>query len=98
MKKLITILIFTAISIAFTACNSCTKLSKNMESDWSDLERTITVTSAFTGDTLFHYEGPCYISSDNKSLNNVTLIYYVGKVAKKADFIGSGFNFVAIEK
>ena len=97
MKKLITILIFTAISIAFTACNSCTQFSKNMESDWSDLERTITVTTAFTGDTLFHYEGPCFISNNN-STNNVTLIYYVGKVAKKADFIGSGFNFVAIEK
>lgn len=97
MKKLITILIFTAISIAFTACNSCTELAKNMESDWSDLERTITVTSAFTGDTLFHYEGPCFIS-DNNSTNDVTLIYYVGNVAKKADFIGSGFNFVAIEK
>ena len=90
MKKLITILIFTAISIAFTACNSCTELSKNLESD-------CTVTSAFTGDTLFHYEGPCYIS-DNNSTNKVTLIYYVGKVVKKADFIGSGFNFVAIEK
>ena len=97
MKKIIVLFILVTISLLFSACNSCTKGIKNLESDWGDLERTVTVTSAFTGDTLFHYDGPCYISEDSKG-GDVSLIYYVGKKAKKADFIGSGFNFVAIEK
>lgn len=95
MKKILIFLLL--ISAFFAGCNSCTKMTKNLESDWSDLERTVTVTSAFSGDTLFRYEGPCYISED-KNESGVTLIYYVGKKAKKADFIGNGFNFVAIEK
>lgn len=97
MKKLVTLLVLVAACIGLTGCNSCTKFTKNMESDWGDLERTVTVTSAFTGDTLFHYEGSCYIAA-NSEMQGVTLIYYVGKTPKKADFIGNGYNFVAIEK
>lgn len=95
MKKILIFLLL--ISAFFAGCNSCTKMAKSLESDWGDLERIVTVTSTFKGDTLFHYEGPCYISDDQNE-QGVTLIYYVGKTAKKADFIGSGFNFVAIEK
>ena len=97
MKKLITILIFTAISIAVIACNSFKKFSKDVESDWGDLNRNVVVTSAFTGDTLFRYSGKCYISQSS-TVGDVTLIYYDGGEAKKADFIGNWFNFVAIEK
>ena len=97
MKKMIVLFILVTISILFSACNSCTKMSKNLESDWGDLERVVTVTSIFTGDTLFHYDGPCYISEGSTG-TDVRLIYYIGKKAKKADFIGNGFNFVAIEK
>ena len=95
MKKILIFLLPTCVF--FTGCNSCTQVTKNLESDWSNLERVVTITSAFTGDTLFHYDGPCYIS-ESKNENGGTVIYYINGKAKKADFIGNGFNSVAIEK
>ena len=66
------------------------------ESDYSELDRDITVINAFNGDTLFSYSGPCYFDID--SSGSVTLIYKVNGKRKKADFAGSGFIFQAIEK
>ena len=97
MKKIILILIAFASVFAFTGCNSCTQTFKNLESDFSELDRNITVLNAITGDTLFKYSGPCYIS-DGASPGDVTLIYKAGKKSKKADFIGTHMIFIATEK
>lgn len=97
MKKTILILIAFASVFAFTGCNSCTQTFKNLESDFSELDRNITVLNAITGDTLFTYSGPCYIS-DGASPGDVTLIYKTGKKSKKADFLGTHMIFIATEK
>lgn len=97
MKKTILILIAFASVFAFTGCNSCTQTIKNLESDFSELDRNITVINAIRGDTLFSYSGPCYIS-DGANPGDVTLIYKVGKKSKKADFLGEHVIFIATEK
>lgn len=97
MKKIILILIAFAAVFAFTGCNSCTQTIKNLESDFSELDRNITVLNAITGDTLFTYSGPCYIG-DGAGPGDVTLIYKAGKKSKKADFIGTHMIFIATEK
>ena len=96
MKKLIAIFALAFIVFGFTGCNSCTQQLKNLESDFSALDRDLVVTSAFTGDTTWKYSGDCYIS-EGSSAGDVTIIYYVGKKAKKADFVGN-FILSAIEK
>ena len=94
MKKFI-ILAFTIVTMfIFTGCNSCTQVYKEFQSDFTELDRDVTVMHAFTGDTLFHYSGPCYFSEDAGS---VTLIYKVNGHSKKADWVGN-FIFQAIEK
>ena len=94
MKKFI-ILAFTIVTMfIFTGCNSCTQVYKEFQSDITELDRDVTVMHAFTGDTLFHYSGPCYFSEDTGS---VTLIYKVNGHSKKADWVGN-FIFQAIEK
>ena len=102
MKKILFVLIAFATLFAFTGCNSCTQTFKNLESDFSELDRNITVINAIRGDTLFSYSGPCYISDGanpgNANPGNVTLIYKVGKKSKKADFLGEHVIFIATEK
>lgn len=97
MKKILFVLIVFATLFAFTGCNSCTQTFKNLESDFSELDRNITVINAIRGDTIFSYSGPCYIS-DGANPGDVTLIYKVGKKSKKADFLGEHVIFVATEK
>lgn len=97
MKKILFVLIAFATLFAFTGCNSCTQTFKNLESDFSELDRNITVINAIRGDTLFTYSGPCYIS-DGTNPGDVTLIYKVGKKSKKADFLGEHVIFIATEK
>lgn len=97
MKKIIITLIAFATVFAFTGCNSCTQTYKNLESDFSKLDRNVTVLNAITGDTLFTYSGPCYIS-DGTSPGDVTLIYKVNNKSKKADFVGEHVIFIATEK
>lgn len=96
MKKLILIALF-AIFATMTGCNGCTMIAKNLESNYSELNRDITVINSFTGDTIFTYSGPCYFETDSGT-TNVSLIYKQNGRSKKADFVGSGFVFVAIEK
>lgn len=100
MKKLHKLL-FTAVALAitltFTGCNSCTHVMKDLESDFSELERDIKVINAITGDTIFTYSGPCYISEGSGS-GDVTLIFKRNGVSKKADFIGQHILFIATEK
>lgn len=96
MKKLIAIIAIVFIAFGFTGCNSCTQGLKNLESDFSALDRTIVITNAFTGDTVWTYTGDCYIS-DGSGPGDVTIIYYVGKKAKKADFFGN-FILTALER
>lgn len=100
MKKLSTLLLAAvalAITLAFTGCNSCTHTIKNFESDFSELERDIQVLNAITGDTVFTYSGPCYISVASGS-GDITLIFKRNGVSKKADFIGKHIIFIATEK
>lgn len=97
MKKILLILIAFASVFALTGCNSCTQNFKNLESNFSELDRNITVINAIRGDTIFSYSGPCYIS-DEANPGNVTLIYKVGKKSKKADFLGEHVIFIATEK
>lgn len=94
MKKFIIFAIAILTMFMFTGCNSCTQMYKEFESDFAELDRDVTVMHAFTGDTLFHYSGPCYFSEDTGS---VTLIYKVNGRSKKADWVGN-FIFQAIEK
>lgn len=100
MNKLSTLLLAAvalAITLTFTGCNSFTHMMKDLESDFSELERDITVLNAITGDTVFTYSGPCYISEGSSS-GDITLIFKRNGVAKKADFIGEHIIFVATEK
>ena len=97
MKKILLALIVFATLFAFTGGNSGTQTFKNLESDFSELDRNVTVINAIKGDTLFAYSGPCYIS-DGANPGDVTLIYKVGKKSKKADFIGDHVIFIATEK
>ena len=97
MKKLILIALF-AIVATMTGCNGCTMMAKILESNFSELHRDVTVFSAFTGDTIFSYSGPCYFSTPGQSANEVSLIYYVNGKSRKADFVGAGYIFTAIEK
>lgn len=94
MKK--TIFIATAITTmsVFTGCNSCTQLSKELQSDFTELDRDVNVINPFTGDTLFNYSGPCYFSANG---GVVTLIYKDRGHSKKADWAGD-LIFQAIEK
>lgn len=94
MKKIIIFAIAILTTLMYTGCNSCTHAFKNFESDFAELDRDVTVMNAFTGDTMFHYSGPCYFSEDTGS---VTLIYKVNGKSKKADWVGN-FIFQAIEK
>lgn len=96
MKKIIAGVAGIALAISLNGCNSCTKMVKDLESDYLELDRDITVTSAFTGDTLFYYSGPCYF--DTEPGGGVTLIFKVNGKSKKADFHGSGYIFKAVEK
>lgn len=97
MKNKIIAATITASLTLLTGCNSCTAFTKNLESDFGELDRDIVVINAFSGDTLFKYSGPCYIDNDSAN-NSVTLLYYEGRMPKKADWIGSGFIFRAVEK
>lgn len=97
MKKILLILTIITTLFAFTGCNSCTHMMKDLESDFSELDRDITVINTFLGDTIFTYSGPCYISEGSRA-GDITLIYKVGKKSKKADFIGSSVIFIAKEK
>jgi hypothetical protein len=97
MKKILFTLIAFATVFALTGCNSCTQTFKNLESDFSELDRNVTVINGIKGDTLFSYSGPCYISDSSKP-GDVTLIYKVGKKSKKADFVGDHIIFIATEK
>lgn len=96
MKIFLAICAIIFFVFGFTGCNSCTQQLKNLESDFSALDRNLVVTNAFTGDTVWKYSGDCYISEGSKA-GDVTVIYYVGKKAKKADFVGN-FILSAIEK
>lgn len=51
----------------------------------------------FSGDTLFAYSGPCYFNTAEHS-NDVSIIYSVNGRKLKADFVGAGFVFKAVEK
>lgn len=97
MKKIIFAITLVAAAMLMAGCNSCTAIAKNLESDLGELNRDIVVLNAFRGDTLFKYSGPCYISNDSAN-NSVTLLYYEGGKPKKADWLGDGFIFQAIEK
>lgn len=95
-NKIITATITASLTI-ITGCNSFTAFTKNLESDFGELERNIVVINSFSGDTLFKYSGPCFINNDSAN-NSVTLLYYEGGKPKKADWLGSGFIFQAVEK
>lgn len=95
MKKLIVFAIIVLVACIFTGCNSCTHTFKNLESDFSELDRDVVVLHPFTGDTLFTYSGPCYITND--SSNNVTLIFKVNGKSRKADW-SNNVIFQAVEK
>ena len=96
--KNILLIALVAIAATMTGCNGCTMLSKNLESNFSELHRDVVVLNAFTGDTVFSYSGPCYFSTPEGASNQVSLIYYVNGHSRKADFVGSGFIFKAVEK
>lgn len=98
MNKIILMLIAFAIVVTMNGCNGCTMMYKNLESNYSELHRDVVVINAFTGDTIFTYSGACYFKTPEKSPNEVSLIYYENGKSRKADFIGSGFIFKAIEK
>lgn len=96
-KLVIGLVVFVVIAIiVYLSGNGWTKARKNLESNYSSLTREINVMNAYSGDTLFHYVGECYISDDGKGLT--TLIYYEGRRAKKADWTGNGYIFQAIER
>lgn len=97
LHKLLFTAVTLAITLTFTGCNSCTHVMKDLESDFSELERDIKVINAITGDTIFTYSGPCYISEGSSS-GDVTLIFKRNGVSKKADFIGKHIIFIATEK
>lgn len=98
MNKILLTLVAFAIAVTMTGCNGCTMMYKNLESNYSELHRDVVVLNAFTGDTIFTYSGACYFKTPEKSSNEVSLIYYENGKSRKADFIGSGFIFKAIEK
>ena len=85
-----------AISVSLSGCNSCSMKMKNLESDYSELDRDVVVRNAFTGDTIFSYSGPCYFKTTKES-NDVSIIYWKNNRRKKADFVGS-YVFSASEK
>lgn len=97
MKKLLLTAVALSVALTFTGCNSCTHFMKDLESDFSELERDIKVLNAITGDTIFTYSGPCYISEGSGD-GDVTLIFKRNGVSKKADFIGEHIIFIATER
>jgi hypothetical protein len=99
MKKAFLLLALAGATVTVSTlhgCNSCVHTYKNLESNYGELERDITVMNSFTGDTIFKYSGPCYFDTDSGT-GNISLIYKVNGSSKKADFIGN-FVFTAIEK
>ncbi len=98
MKKILLALVAFAIAGTMTGCNGCTMMYKNLESNYSELHRDVVVLNALTGETIFTYSGACYFKTPENSSNEVSLIYYVNGKSHKADFVGSGFIFKAIEK
>ena len=96
MKKIVLLAVF-AIALTMTGWNGCTMMAMNIESNYSELHRHVVVLNAFTGDTLFAYSGPCYFNTHEHS-NDVSIIYSVNGRKLKAEFVGAGFVFKAVEK
>ena len=92
MKKTIFTLIAFAVLFALTGCNSCTQTFKNLESDFSELDRNVTVINAIKGDTIFSYSGPCYIS-DSANPGDVTLIYKGKPLPDNKSLVVKVFSF-----
>lgn len=83
------------LMLAFSCGNEWEVTKKKWKSDFGNLERKITVYN-INGEVVWDYSGSCYITET--SINgNLTVIYYVGDVAKKADFFGNMLSFVIIE-
>jgi hypothetical protein len=90
-------MLFGGISLIYSGCNACDNTVKNLQSNWTNLPRDITVINALRGDTIFKYSGPCYIT-DESGKGDITLIYKVNGTSKKADFLGDHVIFIAVEK
>jgi len=85
------------IGLILSGCNACDNTVKNLQSNFTNLSRDITVINALRGDTIFKYSGPCYIT-DESGKGDITLIYKVNGVSKKADFLGDHVIFMAVEQ
>lgn len=97
MKKIIPIAIVLILTLtSFVSCgNSWEITKKNLASNYTELPRRITVTD-LDGNDVWNFEGVAYISDDS-SVGDVTIIYQTDMGLKKIDFIGIGFNVMAVE-
>ena len=57
MKKLIVFAIIVLVACIFTGCNSCTHTFKNLESDFSELDRDVVVLPETGAVTIRFNEG-----------------------------------------
>lgn len=88
-------MIVSFLLLAVSCGNSWEVTKKKWKSDYGNLERKITVYN-INGDVVWDYSGSCYIT-ESSSNGNLTVIYYVDNIAKKADFFGNMLSFVIIE-
>lgn len=83
----------------FVYGNSGVKFKKDVQSNYSSLERDVVVVNSFTGDTLFKYSGPCYFTTEGREYNKgIALIYEQNGKTLKANFAGQNIVFIAVER
>ena len=93
------------VLVGFAGCyefvygNSGVKFKKDVQSNYSSLERDVVVVNSFTGDTLFKYSGPCYFTTEGREYNKgIALIYEQNGKTLKANFAGQNIVFIAVER
>ena len=87
--KTIKIMSLVLMGLALSGCgNSWEMTKKNWSSDLSDLPRRVTIWDSLTGETVWTFEGPVYLS-DHSSPGNLSIIYRDsnGKL-RKNDYVG----------
>lgn len=98
-------LVALMVLVGFAGCyefvygNSGVKFKKDVQSNYSSLDRDVVVVNSFTGDTLFKYSGPCYFTTEGREFNKgIALIYEQNGKTLKANFVGQNIVFIAVER
>lgn len=96
-RKTMKIIALLVLVLMLASCGNSWELTKkNLASDYTELERSVTVYDSLTEAVLWTFSGVCYISDSGPG--DISIIFYdeAGKT-KKADFIGRTISVTAIE-